>query len=554
MKISNILLTPNELKLEKLSFCENSVKSIQEWVNNLNLLHLGSTSKALFNAVIEISELKCPETLRFDLIQVIHPIIENTLNNIEKQYFNQSLISSERNDQIIELSLLLRTQFAKVYIEIAQLSHRFLTQKKMMWSYQKAKKGFQTARILASYYALQQLGLLLYQQQILYSAPRPGQWLITHQLMHYAMEHHYSLTKINHIQGTQYQLRNITQVYAQLILLDIFNNNQIRPSELQGLYLCTLNWASLIQITAKETTTSRYIVDTTKDLAPIYNSHQEKNFKANVFISTQNLLAYLSNNERFNKENLSENEKKFLSPALHFHIQNILTTNAERRHERYEYSTKIKICFGLNVAHYYLANGKDLAEILNQLNGSTAPNNKILNKDARKVYQVDVLDISVNGYRIKWMDETPKNLKTGEFILVQENTQSPWRGGVIRWIKQVNKTLEMGLEILAQDIAPCSVHLNNTSIPHYYSALLMQTTQLDESSTQLVIAGVNIFEEKQIISLHLKHHELQIYLVKPTLITQSFICYDFELLNEYQRPLLNTYIQTQLDDMKNQNL
>ena len=47
-----------------------------------------------------------------------------------------------------------------------------------------------------------------------------------------------------------------------------------------------------------------------------------------------------------------------------------------------------------------------------------------------------MLDISVNGYRIKWSGEAPKNLRTGEYILVKETLHGQWRGGVIRWIKQ----------------------------------------------------------------------------------------------------------------------
>ncbi len=62
-----------------------------------------------------------------------------------------------------------------------------------------------------------------------------------------------------------------------------------------------------------------------------------------------------------------------------------------------------------------------------------------------KFIRSEVLDISVNGYRIKWTGTTPANLKTGEFILVQENAQSQWRGGVVRWIKQsTEKSLELG--------------------------------------------------------------------------------------------------------------
>lgn len=126
---------------------------------------------------------------------------------------------------------------------------------------------------------------------------------------------------------------------------------------------------------------------------------------------------------------------------------------------------------------------------------------------------------------------------------------------MIRWIKQSSeKALEMGLEILAQDIAPCAIRLSSEPHKHYHPALLMQTTQLDESTTKLVVSGMNIVKEKQTISLHLKDIELKIYLVKTLLITQSFTCFDFELLNEQQRPLLNEFIQSQLNEVQNQNL
>lgn len=573
MSTSDIFQIPNELKRDHLSFCENSVKSIQEWGNNLTILQLGDSSKSLFNALIEVSELKCQETLRFDLIQALHPILENVLNSLEKHFFNQSLITSDRNEHIIELAFLIRTQFAKIYIDITKRSHTILSQQKFSLFALKLKKNLQTARIVASYYALQQLSLLLYQQQILYSTQLPGQWLIAHQLMSSAMQHNYHLNNVNLIQGTQHQLQNINQAYAQLILLDIFNTHQIRPSEIQGLYLCTFDWAKLIYISSRETTVSRYIIDSTKDHPPLYNIHQDKNYKPDIFIATQHLLDHLNMNDGKHKEKFSANEKVFLTPALHFHIHNLLTNNIERRHERYKHSAKIKICFGLSVAHYYLSKGnhfkdslnlnahyklQDAAQLMHHFNGGQKieQSHKTLDREAKKIYQVDVVDISVNGYRIKWSGETPKNLKTGEFILVQENAQSPWRGGVIRWIKQSSeKSLELGLEILAQDIVPCAFYLQtDRNNGNYHPALLMQTKQLDEVSISLILPGIQMLKDKQTILLRLGTEELRVYLVKPLLITQSVMCFNFELLNDQQKVILDNFLHKQLNDVKNHDL
>ena len=71
---SDTFYNPTELKLDKLSFCPTNAKGLQEWLNGISILQLGTSSKALFNALLEISELKCQEMLRFDLIQILHQI------------------------------------------------------------------------------------------------------------------------------------------------------------------------------------------------------------------------------------------------------------------------------------------------------------------------------------------------------------------------------------------------------------------------------------------------------------------------------------------------
>ncbi|MBF4521198.1 GTPase [Acinetobacter towneri] len=574
MNTSDLFQVPSELKLEQLSFCQNTVKSIQAWAADLSILQLGDSSQALFNALLEISELKCQETLRFDLIQAIHPTLENVLTSLEKHFFNQALISSDRNDHIIELALLLRSHFSKVYIDIARRSHQQLTQQKFSLFAFNLKKNLQTARILATYYALQQLALLRYQQHMLYSPSLPNQWIIAHQLLDTAIQQHYYLNNINQLQGTQHQLISIAQAYAQLILLEIFNTHQIRPAEIQGLYLCSFDWAKLVQILPKETTLSRYVVDSSKDHPPIYNSHQNNGFNADIYISTQALLDHLNENQGRKGEHFSRNERLFLTPALHFHLHNILTNTAERVHERYEYSAQIKICFGLTVAHFYLSNGKNFNETLvlgdnyqfqneshfvNAMHTNSSvdiSSVKTLDRETKQIYNADVLDISVNGYRIKWTGETPKNLKTGEFILAQENNQSPWRGGVIRWIKQsAEKSLELGLEILTQELFPCAVFVKtDRHTGHYHPALLVQSTDAEDVSTSLILPGIQLLRDKQTVQLRLGEEELKVFLIKPLLITQSFMRFDFELLNDQQQPVLDSFIQKQVNEVKNNDL
>ena len=175
MQTSDLFQTPTPLKLEKLSFCHHSIKGLQDWVATLSILQLGDSSKTLFNALLEISELDCSEALRFDLIQTIHPTIENVLASLEKHFLNQGLISSDRNDHIIELATSMRCHFSKIYIDIAKRSHDQLENHQFSLFAFRKKRNLSTVRIIATYYALQQITALFYQQHMLYSAPLPGQ-------------------------------------------------------------------------------------------------------------------------------------------------------------------------------------------------------------------------------------------------------------------------------------------------------------------------------------------------------------------------------------------
>ncbi|QUY37705.1 GTPase [Acinetobacter junii] len=572
---SDIFQIPTVLRRDKLSFCDSNTKSLNEWISTLAIMQLGDTSKALFSALLELSELECSETLRFDLIQTLHPTIENVLGSLEKNFFNQGVITSDRNEHIIELAMLLRCYFAAIYINIVRRSSDQLEHQKFSFFALNQKKNLQTAITLATFQALQQLTQLLYQQHMLYSEPVAGQWLIAHQLYDAAVTHKYHLTTLEQPAGKP-SLNNVAQAYAQLILLDIFNTNQIRQSEIQALFQCSFDWAKMLQLLPKETELTKYVVDTSKDHPPIYNKKQSSGFNPNIFISTNSLLDHVTATLHKNAEYISKNEKIYLTPALKFHVQTILGTTAERRHERYEYSAQLHICFGLLTAHFYLSKAKNFAETLQLEHGyglqsesrflsswdkkESSDNQESsiqrLSRESKAVYQADILDISVNGYRIKWTTEAPKNLRTGEYILVKETSHGHWRGGVIRWLKQSSeKSLELGLEVLAQDIFPCAVRIqSDRHVSNYHPALILKNQNLDETKTTIILPGSQIFREQQAVHLRLGKEEVKVYLLTAQLITQSFVQFDFELLNEEDEPSLQKFMAQKNMDTNDQDL
>ena len=54
--------------------------------------------------------------------------------------------------------------------------------------------------------------------------------------------------------------------------------------------------------------------------------------------------------------------------------------------------------------------------------------------------------------------------------------------------------------------------------------------------------------------MRLGKEELKIYLTKAQLITQSFIRFEFELLNDQQEILVKNFINKQMNEIKNHDL
>ena len=131
--LSDIFHNQTALTRERLSFCEANIKDLNEWVTTLSIMQLGDTSKALFTAILELNELNCSETLRFDLIQTLHPTINNVLASLEKTSLTKVSLVPTVTNTLLNL-MLLRCYFASIYLNIAQTSHEQLQNRSFLCS------------------------------------------------------------------------------------------------------------------------------------------------------------------------------------------------------------------------------------------------------------------------------------------------------------------------------------------------------------------------------------------------------------------------------------
>lgn len=568
---SDFFTSDIKLSLTKLSFCDTTLKGLEQWLTNLPAIQLGDTSKLLFSALQEIFALDCDEILRFDLMQTMRPSLEQILSVLEKNLSQNISLTTGHHQNIIDLAQQFRCYIAKIYSHIAFSTHQQLNENNFSLLAFRHKKRLIKTRTHSIYTALLQFSLLKYQQLMLYHNAFVGQWRLAHQLYMIAYQHHF-----DHDVIVEQELDTIKKVYKQINLLDLLNTHQIRPVEIHALYQCSFQWINLIHINAEENTLSRYFLNTKKDYPPVLNSLHLNKTTQDFFIETQGLLEHINLINLPQHRALSKVERNFLSPSLIFHVQNLLNNTPERRYERYVFSSTIQLTFGLQSAHYYLSQTKDFEQTLqldtkikSQTNSkmlatwnSDIQTNSVqqsfvrLDQEAKHIYSCNIIDISVNGYRMRWNGEIPKQLRTGEFLLIQENPLSPWRGGTIRWLKQMpDQHIEFGVEVLSQDLTPCAVQLiGNNGTKNYHPALLLKNNTLNEVTLSLIVPGSQMCKEHQNVFLRFNQKQIKIYFTKAKLISQSFTQLDFEFLNESDYTIIDDFVQQHAETIKKQDL
>ena len=108
---------------------------------------------------------------------------------------------------------------------------------------------------------------------------------------------------------------------------------------------------------------------------------------------------------------------------------------------------------------------------------------------------------------------------------------------------------------MAQEIFPCAVRIqSDRHVSNYHPALLLKNQNLDETKTTLILPGSQIFREHQAVHLRLGKEEVKVYLLNAQLITQSFVQFEFELLNDEELPVLQKYMAQKNMDTIDQDL
>ena len=566
-------------KLDSLSFCEASVRQLNNWVKNLPIANIGETSRLLYHAVVEINQLKISEHTRFDMLELIRKPIYYVCEALTRKYLEHALVLDDSQKKVANLSQSLQLHLATGYKSVV---------KEYIQAHGNSSKTKEYVNI-AVHRCLCDLTPSLLRNYKLYLPNPHGLWKEIHQIYFMAkalqIEKFATLDPLN-----KYNTKlSVEQCYLRGILLSTTQPNQLQKTDLTLIYESIELWIHKVELNTVVAEKDVILIDPDSDGAPIYRYLAKiSNLAQYNGINTLHLIRSLHQHLSFVTKGGKKTDIEVpdnIDTNLLQHLIQSWGGMKQRTFSRFNATGETQVCIGLSATHYHLSGGKSLAEqITKEKVGLVAKTNKFLedsleplptediwsgsfdasdnlipinnDNDTNKVqakkndeypkYKTMLVNTSPRGYCLQWPGKPANNLVTGEIVAIKENNLSHWNIGILRWIRfGKSGNTQMGIELISPNCQPCAARILSKAGEHgeYLRALYVPEIQAIGQPASVITAKMP-FQLSQKVGINIIGEDSRYQLIKKTLSTSR--------VNQFQvRPISRTTAKeniTQSDD------
>lgn len=494
--------------LSALTFCKPGVEGMKSWIDALPRANLGQTTRALYDAINEVTRWKTTPQQRFELLELLRPVIHGACQGLEKHFLQQPVIMPEQPRKVADLAQSLQYQLTRAYA---------LTATTCM---DKMKALFNKPTVLmtvALHRALSDATQTLIRSFQLYQPTRVHLWEEVHMLVRLAEQYKLAVTEVRDPLGKS---STIMQLYTKTLLLGCIKANQLRQDDILVIWSALDQWVSLVHFYPVDRGEEKLlIIDPHTDNPPVYRRFYSGDFNVDCRqIDTANLVSQLkiqADPTLSGDGPVSRNLLNHLIVAW-----GILT---DRTFMRLEANAKLALCIGLSTTHYFVSGELSFEQLVRGDGSAKEPSNALFlvddgrattsktdasdaklaqpltgrrpatdvwdsaidadhgparvslesidyhvrkggrtqmtstgnDREKYQNFEVQMINMSPGGYRLEWPDQTPMQLKTGEIIGVRESHHVGWSIGAIRWVRQEpDAGLHLGVELLSPTAMP----------------------------------------------------------------------------------------------------
>jgi hypothetical protein len=561
-----------EQDLEDFSLFDLTADAAILWARSLRVANTKAVVQQLRQAIEDLNRLVISPDVRFGIMEALRPGLHIGLAALTKRFLNQPLVLPEEPKQMSELASTLYRLATTAYTIVAlqAINQRDSLQnvnpaRLVCESLQRAV-GFAGRKILQSYQ--------------LYQPIESQGWLELHQL--YALAERQQLADLlvsDNLHGDS----TIKNAYLRAIMLSCCKPNQLRQTDLAGIFRGLLDWSGSISLGREDS--ALFQVNLGRDQAPIYSAlisaASGPNYRS---IDTSEFLKRLESLKNTDDHTrLVFDKDTSLSANMLDHLTDSLGTMSKRNFARDSSESTLWITLGLTNAHYFIAGGLTLDQLIygaqNDENEQSKSNpfmepvkkqdsweqvNPHANSDrdndnyhveevfvdattmanlehrkpelsARERHQafaVKMIDASPGGYCVEWSKELPGDIKAGDIVSIRDYENAEWVVAVTRWVSQLqNARTLVGVELLSPKAMPYGAKVLQTTGQEIepIRVLLLPEIKLVGQPHTLITPRVGL-KERQKVSLIREGEQFYVQLVRQVAATSSYVQFDFRYI------------------------
>ncbi len=507
----------------------------ESWIHRLPLVNIGETARLVYQRVAQSNRLEMLPDQRLQIAELLTPSIEYVGRNLKRHYFDVSFPLPERQRKIAhlvrELFAELATAYKIVVADIVNLRGRRTDKKLLATAIQRAI-GFQTQAF--------------YQATLVYEAFEGSFWSDIHLLYALAEDRGIEKTAIKDSVHGGVKAR-VVDLYKQALLFSITSPFNHRQEEIERLYDHLEQWSRLVRVEAPGPASDHaglFVDRLSSTEGPLHIDLQTKELSGRCrLVDVKGVLEWVQHQLKTMKPEESRRlplGRRGLSRHTLEQLVDSLHSAAKRQFTRTRLNFELSTVIGLKSLHLALATtpdgpgaagGGNSAErryipedwlsgsvdnaALYAMNAEKAEaakgDAKRGAKISRAAFRSDdapswaaqrfdegavrniackTVNESTGGYCIQWPAAYGHLVKVGELIGIQSPTDpKQYAAGVIRWIRNQEDGLQVGIETIARASRAALVRRANqeAGVERTEAGVILQGIHPAEDPASLVV-------------------------------------------------------------------
>ncbi len=580
----SLLVPLPEINRHQHSLFALNASAVGKWLETLPLANLGETTRRLYQALSELSHVRCKGRERFDILEKIRPHVHYITKGLSQHYLNKPIVLPEKSEKIVQLADTLNTHLAlgycQAFVNLEQES-RLL----------KPKDALATCL----HRALTEYSCILLRSYQLYRSPPRRFWQNLHHIYHSAQVQ--KLTRLR-VSDRDQGSCTVQQAYLRPLVFACSRCYQMPQRYIEQIFLGLRYWTAEMELRHKGLESCVFLLDPDHDTPPTYRELASKAPGPGwLGIDTKPLQGGGSNLLNLIPDKKLSSEFK-VPETLLAQLSMAWSAATARAAERVPCNEAALITVGMNPTHFYAANQVDFEQF--QIEGDEAaarpdPYNDSkpagdvwaqgssrdsrdydrdsqwgqhtngkevenidysLPQDASSTGKADtqyqylrarLLDSSSSGYRIEWPDTIASRIRTGEVIGVKTSDYESWRIAVVRWLRS-DDSHQMGVAVVASAATAYSARIvqSGLAVDEFQRALLLPGGDKNKGPL-IMLTSITGFAQGQTVELVRPGHVMRIKLEEIVESSNSYKLFSYRDLHRQQHTPVEKVI-AQRDD------